>query len=103
MSYRTQAIEILRHARRPLSTAEITMIIYVGDQRLCYPSLRSNVNCALNKAWKQGEVIKTNVKHPVQSFWSLPEDDYEQFLKAESAAIDAHEAARNAQWEVLEE
>ena len=102
MSYRTQAIEILRHARRPLSTAEITRMIYAGDQRLCYPSLRSNVNCALNKAWKQGEVIKTTVKHPVQSFWSLP-DDHEQFLKAESAAIDAHEAARNAQWEVLEE
>ena len=103
MSYRTQAIEILRHARRPLSTSEITRMIYAGDQRLCYPSLRSNVCCALNKAWKQGEVIKTMVKHPVQSYWSLPDDDYEQSLKAEWAAIDAHEAARNAQWEVLEE
>lgn len=102
ISYRNQAIEILRHARRPLSTAEIARIIYAGDQRLCYSSVRSNVNYALNKAWKQGEVIKTRVKHPVQSFWSLP-DDYEQFLKAESAAIDKHEAARDAQWEVLEE
>lgn len=103
MSYRTQAIEILRHARRPLSTAEIARIIYADDRRLCYSSVRSNVNYTLNKAWKQGEVIKIKMKHPVETFWSLPKDDYEQFLKAESAAIDAHEAARNAQWEVLEE
>ena len=102
MSLRTQAIEILRHARRPLSTAEITRIIYTDDKRLCYPSLRSNVCAVLNKAWKQGEVIKTRVKHPVQSYWSLP-DDHEQSLKAEWAAIDKHEAARDAQWEVLEE
>lgn len=65
-------LQVLRYARRPLSTPEIARMFYDPNKRICcWASVRSTVNGKLQKLAKGGYVIKTTTYHPKINWWQL--------------------------------